>query len=140
MRREPSAPKDDASGSQTRRALQWTPWIVGVAILGGVVAFAFHFSETREFVRLTEQAKPWWLVLALVLQAATYVAQGEVLGCVTRAGRFPLSLPTLYKLSLSKLFVDQAVPSAGVACASTTMTPSSPTTTPEFGSPSAVYA
>jgi Mg2+-importing ATPase len=55
------------------------------------------------------------MIVAIALQAATYAAQGEVLGCVARAGRFPLRLATLYQLSVAKLFVDQAVPSVGLS-------------------------
>ena len=55
------------------------------------------------------------MIVAVALQATTYAAQGEVLGCVARAGRFPLRLATLYELSVAKLFVDQAVPSVGLS-------------------------
>src|SRR5512135_1816020 len=95
--------------------LRWLPWIVGAGAVVAVVAAALHFSEARELVHLTEQAEPWWMIVALALQAATYAAQGEVLACVSRAGGFPLRLATWYELSVAKLFVDQAVPSVGVS-------------------------
>ena len=39
---------------------------------------ALHFSEGRAFARLLEEANPPWLLLAVALQAATYLAQAEV--------------------------------------------------------------
>jgi Mg2+-importing ATPase len=80
-----------------------------------VIAAALHFSEAREFVRLAEKAEPWWLLVALALQAATYVAQGEVWRVVVRASQVPVARGVVYVLSLVKLFLDQAVPSAGIS-------------------------
>jgi Mg2+-importing ATPase len=97
------------------RELRWIPWLLGAAGVGAVVVAALHYSEGRELVRLARQAEPWWLVVATALQAATYAAQGEVIGCVARSGGFPLGLGTLYRLSMAKLFVDQAMPSAGLS-------------------------
>ncbi len=61
------------------------------------------------------QAKPGWLLVAILLQAATYVAQAEVLGGAPRATGVSLPRRWLYQLSLTKLFLDQALPSAGLS-------------------------
>jgi P-type Mg2+ transporter len=90
-------------------------WLLGVAVLAGVVIIATHFSEEQAFVRLTREAKPSWLLAALVLQAATYLAQGEIWRIVGRIAGNPLPLPLVYKLALAKLFIDQALPSGGVS-------------------------
>jgi len=55
----------------------WLSLFVGVALLAAVIAAALRFSEERAFIRLAERAEPWWLMAALLLQAATYVAQGR---------------------------------------------------------------
>jgi Mg2+-importing ATPase len=55
------------------------------------------------------------MLLALLLQATTYLFQGEIWRIVTRAARAPLSIGTAYRLSVGKLFVDQALPSAGIS-------------------------
>jgi len=89
-------------------------WLLGAALLGAVVAVALHFSEGREFAHLLERAEPSWLVLAVLLQAATYLAQSEVFQVAPRAAGFPLPRRWLYGLSLTKLSLDQAVPSAGI--------------------------
>jgi uncharacterized protein (TIRG00374 family) len=97
------------------RLAHWLAWVLGAAVLAAVVVAALHFSEEREFARLVEHAKPGWLVVALLLQAATYLAQAEVFrGAPQRAG-LSLSRSWLYQLSLTKLFVDQALPSAGLS-------------------------
>ena len=98
-----------------RRSLQLLAWMFGAALVAAVVVGALHFSEAREFALLAERAEPWWLILAVVFQAGTYLAQGQIFRCVAHAGRFPLSLAAAFRLSLIKLFADQAVPSAGLS-------------------------
>lgn len=97
------------------RLPHWLAWVLGAAVLTAVVIAALHWSEEQEFARLVKQAKPGWLAVALVLQAATYLAQAEVFrGVPLRAG-LSLSRTWLYQLSLTKLFVDRALPSAGLS-------------------------
>lgn len=84
-------------------------------MVGAVVAIAFHATEWRELVALTKRARPRWLVAAVLLQAATYLAQGEVWREVARAANAKLTLWRAYLLSLAKLFVDQVIPTAGLS-------------------------
>jgi Mg2+-importing ATPase len=88
---------------------------MGAILLAAVVAVALRFSEGQEFVRLARGAEPWWLLLAVALQAGTYLAQAGTWRSVAGAARFTLSLAAAYKLSLAKLFVDQALPTGGVS-------------------------
>ena len=74
-----------------------------------------HFSEGRAFLRLAEEAQPEWLLLAVLCQAGTYVAQAEVWRVVGRAAGFRLKLLPACEISLAKLFADQALPSAGIS-------------------------
>jgi Mg2+-importing ATPase len=100
---------------RVRRTRNWLPWLLGAAILAAVVLAALHFAEERAFVNLLEQVKPTWLLAALALQAATYLAQaGTWLTVLHRAGA---QVPFGYAcgLSLQKLFVDQALPSMGLS-------------------------
>jgi Mg2+-importing ATPase len=92
----------------------WLSWILGAAILVAVVAAAVHFSEGREFIAVAKGAKPWWFMLAACLQGATYLAQGEIFRGAPRASGHRLPLRAVYELSLVKLFIDQALPSAGI--------------------------
>ncbi len=88
---------------------------LGGAFLVVVVVAALHFSEEHAFIRLAQQAKPAWLVLALGLQAATYLTQGAIWGHVVAAAGFRLPRRTTFELGLAKLFADQVVPSAGLS-------------------------
>jgi Mg2+-importing ATPase len=88
---------------------------VGIAALAAVVLVALHFSEQREFVRLAARARWRWLALALALQAATYPFQGGVWRVVTRAAKVKFGVATACKLAVARLFVDQALPSAGLS-------------------------
>jgi len=90
-------------------------WLVGAAMLGAVVSLAVHFAEEREFARLLEQARPSWLLLAGVLQAMTYLAEGEVWRTVTRADGSGITLRRAAQLGVAKLFVDQAIPTGGIS-------------------------
>ena len=88
--------------------------LLGLVLILGLIIAASHFSELREFVRLAEQAEPWWLLVAVALQLGTYVAQGETWRAVAMASEFPLSRRLAARLTLGKLFVDQSLPTAGV--------------------------
>jgi P-type Mg2+ transporter len=90
-------------------------WLLGSALLATVVAAAIRFSEERAFARLAERAEPWWLILAAILQFGTYLAQGAILRRVSHAAGHRLSRKTVFKLSLAKLFADQALPSRGLS-------------------------
>jgi Mg2+-importing ATPase len=98
-------------------AAPWVPWVLGVAALAAVIVVSLHVSEGREFLRLLERARPAWLALAVVLQGATYLAQAEVFAVVPRQSGKRLARLWLYQLSLTKLFLDQALPPAGISSA-----------------------
>src|SRR5512137_1983715 len=93
----------------------WLSWLIGAALLTGVVVAARHPSEERAFVQLLEQAEPAWLLAALALQAATYLAQAAT--WLTVLHRTGTRVPFAYAcgLSLQKLFIDQALPSMGLS-------------------------
>jgi Mg2+-importing ATPase len=94
---------------------RWVSWLVGVAVLASVVALVFGFSEARQFLDLLQRARPAWLLVALALQSGTYLAQSWIWRTVAHAGHTPVPAATAYKLSLAKLFMDQALPSAGIS-------------------------
>jgi P-type Mg2+ transporter len=94
---------------------RWLRWLFGAALVGAVVVVAAHFSEGREFLELAREARPLWLIVAVLLQVATYVAQAEVWRAVGRTIHKPLPFLPSLELSLAKLFVDQALPTAGIS-------------------------
>ncbi len=98
-----------------RPTRNWLSWLIGAALVAAVVVAARHLSDERAFVQLLERAEPAWLLLALALQAVTYLAQaGTWLAVLHRTGtRVPF--PYACGLSLQKLFIDQALPSMGLS-------------------------
>ncbi|HEX8594541.1 MAG TPA: magnesium-translocating P-type ATPase [Pseudomonas sp.] len=108
-----------ASPGRSHRSWLWLSWLVGAALLASVIAVALHLSDVESFARLLTTAEPQWLIGALVFQALTYLAQGQVFRSVLQAGQAQLGLWEACKLSLMKLFVDQALPSSGISGAFT---------------------
>jgi uncharacterized protein (TIRG00374 family) len=98
-----------------RRRWQLGRWWFGLALMAAVILVAAHWTEGREFALLLRRAAPEWLLLAALLQAATYLAQAAVWRVVLLRARAHTPLRDLYTLSVAKLFVDQAVPSAGIS-------------------------
>src|SRR3954463_8907354 len=86
--------------------IRWMPWILAAAVLASVIYIGIHFSEAREFTQILQRARPEWLLVAALLQLATYFAQGEIFGVGPRAQGFPLSRRWLFKVSIAKLFLD----------------------------------
>jgi len=110
-----SPPQEKEAGQHYSRFALWLTWLLGAAMLATVIAVAVRFAEVESFARLLTQAQPLWLVAAFGLQALTYAAQGQIFRVVLKAGGQHLSLWDAGKLSLMKLFVDQALPSSGVS-------------------------
>ncbi len=104
-----------SSGPMPTRAALWFSWLLGAAAVMGVVFAALHLAEERSYVQIVERAVPAWLLVATALQFATYAAEGQVWRLIARAVGVPLGFWDAYKLSLAKLFVSQALPSAGLS-------------------------
>lgn len=109
---DPAVPEEEQHYS---RSALWLTWLLGAAMFATVVGVALQFTDVESFTHLLTQAEPLWLVGALALQVLTYMAQGQVFRVVLRAGAQPLSLWEAGKLSVMKLFVDQALPSSGIS-------------------------
>ena len=109
----PSTALED--GQHFSRPALWLTWLLGAAMFATVVGVALQFTDVESFTRLLTEAEPLWLIAAFGLQALTYMAQGQVFRVVLKAGAQHLSLWEAGKLSLMKLFVDQALPSSGIS-------------------------
>lgn len=85
--------------------------LVGVVVLGWSV---IHFGDVQSFALTLRGANPFWLVGALLLQMTTYasVAQGWR-SVLVKAGS-PQAMRRLLPIAVSKLFADQALPTAGM--------------------------
>jgi Mg2+-importing ATPase len=113
--RNRSSPSASTPGLVVSARARWVSWLLGAAMLAAVVAAALRFSEERAFVGLLERADPWWLIVAVLLQAGTYLAQGAIWRLVGDTAGAHLSRKAAFELSLAKLFADQALPSAGLS-------------------------
>lgn len=73
-----------------------------------------HASDERELVHLARRAQPWWLLLGLALQAATYPFQSEVWQTVLRPAGARVGAAEMGRLTLARLAVDHTLPAAGL--------------------------
>ncbi len=90
-------------------------WFIGLLLLSGAIFLLTHFTELEHFTQLVRQAEPAWLVLALLLQAATYVSAAGVWYLALRQEGQAHSLRSLVPLGVAKLFSDRVMPSAGMS-------------------------
>ena len=93
----------------------WRGWFIGLIIVAALVGAVLHWSELANFVALVRKAEPRWLIAAVLLQLSTYasVALGWRLVIIRAEGRRYRMMP-LIRIALSKLFTDQALPTAGI--------------------------
>ena len=87
----------------------------GVVLLGALILVVLKIGDLKRFGELVKHARPHWLLLAVVLQLATYVFTATVWQRALRAAGSPRSLSSLVPLGLAKLFTDQALPSGGLS-------------------------
>lgn len=107
MTGEPSKP------SMARRALL-AGWLFGLLVLAAVVALGAHLGEIEHFLQLLRSLAPRWLLLAVVLQAATYLCVAATWKLGLGGIGFKMPFRRLMPLALEKLFVDQTFPSGGM--------------------------
>jgi uncharacterized protein (TIRG00374 family) len=107
---------------RSRSAARWVAalssragWLLGALLSLGVLLVVLHLGELEEFVALLRGAAPKWLVVALALQAATYLAAAGVWQRTLAAVGVPVPLRSLVPLGIAKLFSDQALPSGGIS-------------------------
>src|SRR5438874_8770173 len=94
---------------------KWRPWVLVLLIIGGLVVATLHFGDIKKFAELLTKAQPLWLAGALLLQVMTYVALSAQWWLVLRQAGSRRPLLKLLPLTITKLFADQVVPTAGVS-------------------------
>jgi uncharacterized protein (TIRG00374 family) len=92
----------------------WRLWLLALLLVAGLVFAAFHWGDLKRFAELVGRARPLWLSAALVMQLSTYVLLSIAWSLVLRAGNSARPLHKLLPLTITKLFADQVVPTAGV--------------------------
>jgi len=90
-------------------------WMVGLLGFLAVILVVLHVGSLEKMVELVRSARPAWLLVALLVQAGTYVSAAFVWRqALDRAGH-PLTLRTLVPLGVAKVFTDQVLPSGGIS-------------------------
>ena len=99
-------------GSRVRTALSWVLGLLGFLAL---ILVVLHFGSLERLFELARSARPSWLLLAVLAQAATYVSAALVWRQALHRAGHPRSLRTLVPLGVAKLFTDQVLPSGGIS-------------------------
>jgi uncharacterized protein (TIRG00374 family) len=94
---------------------RWRSWLIALLLVGALVVAALHWGDVKKFAALIGKAEPWWLAAALGLQCLTYVSLASEWTLVLRAGGCPTPIWRLLPVTISKLFADQVVPTAGMS-------------------------
>lgn len=89
-------------------------WLFAALFLVGFAFLVRNFAEFQHFVELARNAQPAFLLAALGLQVATYASVAAGWNAVLRRAGHPQLLIRLIPVAISKLFADQAIPSAGM--------------------------
>jgi uncharacterized membrane protein YbhN (UPF0104 family) len=105
----------DRDRSEVRVHSRLLGWLFGVALVITLVIVATNLGEGRAFVELTRHVRPAWLALGVLLQLGTYAADARSWQRVLHRAGEARPLGGFVSLGLAKLFVDQAVPSAGIS-------------------------
>lgn len=96
----------------------WRSWVSilsGVVSLLAIIIIVTHIGEVGEILSVFKKTNPYWLFTAILLQSGTYIAIAWIWKIFLRERGISLPNRDLIKLSVLKLFADQAFPSLGVS-------------------------
>ena len=89
--------------------------IFGILLLAALVYAGLNYGELTRFAQLIVNIKPFWIAVALLFQAATYLALALVWYRALAVNGADYPLGKLFPLALAKLFTDQALPTGGIS-------------------------
>ncbi|WP_221791940.1 lysylphosphatidylglycerol synthase transmembrane domain-containing protein [Aquisediminimonas sediminicola] len=81
----------------------------------GLIVLIRREADFSRFVVLAEQAQPLWLALAILLQLGTYASLAFSWRIILRRAGEQARFPSLIRIALVKLFIDQTLPTAGMS-------------------------
>lgn len=93
----------------------WRKWFLGLLLIAALVVAILHWGDVKKFGSLLASAEPLWLLVAALLQLATYFGLSAQWWLVLRRGATPQPHSELFQLTFAKHFADQVVPTAGVS-------------------------
>jgi len=97
------------------RRARWMAWVFGLIALFAVVGLTLQVGQVERFLQVARRLAPGWILVAFGVQLATYACLAGAWRLALVAAGFSLPLPDLVSLAVQQLFVDQAVPSAGIS-------------------------
>ena len=89
-------------------------WLIGILAVAGLVVVVLRFGDLELFGRTLRHAHPLWLGGALLLQVGTYCCVAAGWNAVLRKAKARQPFHRLLPIAITKLFADQALPSAGL--------------------------
>jgi len=90
-------------------------WLPGAILLAALIGVSLHYGESARFGELIQRAEPIWLLVGIVLQLATYFCAALILKLGLKHSHTKIRMRSLVPLGLVKLFIDQVVPTGGIA-------------------------
>ena len=90
-------------------------WLPGAILLGALIAVSLRYGESARFAELLQRAEPIWLLVGVVLQLGTYFCTAVILKLGLSRSGTKIRMRSLVPLGLVKLFIDQVVPTGGIA-------------------------
>jgi uncharacterized membrane protein YbhN (UPF0104 family) len=97
------------------RDVRASGWFLGLLLFAGLCFVVVRLTEVERWVALARDARPGWLFVALVMQAATYFCVAVLWRATLVATRTAVPMRTLIGLGIAKLYADQVLPSGGVS-------------------------
>ncbi len=100
-----------------KRLPKWVrvAWLPGAILLAALIGIGFRYGESARFAEMLSRAEPIWLIVAAVLQLGTYFCTAVILKLGLRRSGTRIPMRSLVPLGLVKLFIDQVVPTGGIA-------------------------
>ncbi len=90
-------------------------WLLGILMVAALITAVANLGKWDNFVVLVRRSQPLWLAVALLLQVSTYPSLALGWRAVLEAGdKRRFAMRPLLRIALSKLFADQALPTAGM--------------------------
>ena len=90
-------------------------WVIGLLGLLALILVVVHFGSLERTIELVRSAHPAWLLLAVLVQAATYLCAALVWHQALHRAGHPRTLRALIPLGIAKVFTDQVLPSGGIS-------------------------
>ena len=90
-------------------------WLPGAILLAALIGVGIHYGDTARFAEMISRAEPIWLLVGAILQLGTYFCTAVIFKLGLRRSGASVRMRSLVPLGIMKLFIDQIVPTGGIA-------------------------